>query len=78
MTLAPTSHQAHDVRGEDLPTLAGGTEPGGFDHRFTEVVVLVSIDLAPAQPDADPHSVLTPSVVSFDALLHGHGARQRP
>ena len=77
VTAAATSRQPHDVRRQDLPALTAGAQPGRLDDRVAEVVVVLSTDLAPAQPDPQTHRVLTPPVVAFDALLHGHRARQR-
>ena len=77
VTAAAASRQSHDVCRQDLPALTAGAEPGRFDDRVAEVVVVLSTDLAPAQPHPQPHRVLTPPVVAFDALLHRHRARQR-
>ena len=58
----PLSHRAHSA--------------GRLDDRVPEVVVVLLADLAPAQSDPQAHRVLTVPVVPFDALLHGHRARQ--
>ena len=80
MTFVPAaaaSSQSHDVCSQHLPALTAGAEPGRFDDRVAEVVVVLVTDLAPAQPDPQAHRVLTTPVVAFDALLHRHRARQR-
>ena len=77
VSAAAPSRQPHDVRSQDLPALTEGAQPGRFDDRVTEVVVVLPTDLAPAQPHPQPHRPLTHPVVTVDALLHGHRARQR-
>jgi arginase family enzyme len=57
---------------KDLPALAGGTQPGRFDDRVPEVVVVLSGDLATTQAHSQAHRVFPVAVVPFDALLHGH------
>ena len=74
VTIAPTGHRPHHVGGQDLPALAGGTQPGRLDDRVPEVVVVLSGDLPAAQAHPQTHRVLPVAVVPFDALLHGHGA----
>ena len=66
----------HDVGGQDLPALAGGTEPGRLDHRVPEVVVVLSGYFPTAEAHAQAHRVLTVPIVPFDALLHGHPTGQ--
>jgi len=68
--------ESHPLRRQDLPALAGGTEPGRFNHRVPEVVVVLSTDFTAAQSDPQAHRLLTAPVGAFDALLHGHATRQ--
>ena len=74
---APTRHRPHDIRREDLPSLAPRAESSRLDHRIAEVVVVFGRDFATAQPDAQADGVFTGAVVAFDALLHPNRARQR-
>ena len=62
-SVAPAGHQPHHVGGQDLAALAGGAEPGRLDDRVAEVVVVLSADLAAAQPDPQAHRVVTAAVV---------------
>lgn len=77
MSTAATGHRAHDIRREDLATLACRAQSRGLDHGIAEIVVVLSGDLTAAQSDAKTDRPLTDTVVAFDALLHGDGARQR-
>ena len=77
VSAAAPSRQPHDVRSQDLPALTERAQPCRFDDRVTEVVIVLPTDLAPTQPDPQPHRALTHAVVTVDALLHGHRARQR-
>ena len=63
---APTRHRPHDIRREDLTTVAPRAEPSGLDHRIAEVVVVFCRDFAAAQPDPQAR----PSA-------HGRGCRVR-
>ena len=47
---------------------------GRLDHRVAEVVVVLTADLAPAEPDPEPQRVRLPAVVTLHTLLHGHAA----
>jgi len=56
------------------PALALRAQPGCFDHRVAEVVLLFMDHLAAAQPDPQPHPVEAAPVVLLDGLLHGDAA----
>jgi hypothetical protein len=77
MTATPTRHQPDHLARQDLTAFALRAQPGRLDHRVPEVVVVLPADLPPAQADPQTHRVPEATVVSFDALLHGHRARQR-
>ena len=49
VTAAPTRHQPHHVRRQDLAALTRRAQPSGLDHRVAEVVVVLAGDLAAAQ-----------------------------
>ena len=76
MAAPPAGHRPHHVGGEDLSPLAGRTQAGRLNNGVPEVIVQAQSDLTPAQPDAQGNYVLTPAVVAFHALLHGHRAQQ--
>lgn len=76
VAVAPPGHAPHDVRGQNLSTLTGGTEPGCFDDGVPGIVVIFSGNLATAEAHPQADRVLPVPVVSLDDLLHGHGTRQ--
>ena len=77
VSAAPTGHGPHDVGSQDLPAVAGGTQPSCLDDRVPEVVVVLPADLARAQTHPQAHRMLSLPVVPLDALLHRHGTAQR-
>ena len=77
VTAAPTGHQPHHVGGQDLPALARARRagpprsPGPRSSRRP-----LCVTSPPLSPTRRPTDVLAAAVVAFDALLHGHRARQ--
>ena len=61
---------------QNLTGVAAGTEPGSLDNRVPEVVTVLVVGLAHAQPNAQPDWFSTLAVVLLDALLHGNCAPQ--
>ena len=74
---AAPGRQPDDVGRQHLPVHTPVAQPRRLDDRLTEVVVVLVAHLAGAQTDPQPDSELTSAALSFDALLHRHGARQR-
>ena len=75
VSAAPTGHQPHHIRSQDLAARAGRAELSCLDHRVPEVIAVLRADVAHTQPDAQAHGVLATTVVAFDSLLHGNSTR---
>jgi hypothetical protein len=70
-------HPPDDLRGQDLPALGGGAEPGRLDDRSAEAVVILEDDVTGADPDANAQRRAAGPVVALDGLLDGYRRRHR-
>jgi hypothetical protein len=76
VTATPAGHQPDDISRQDLAALAECAQPRGLDHRVAEIVVVLSGYFARTQADAQSNRLYALAVVTLDALLHDHRARQ--
>src|SRR5665809_161973 len=71
---AATHHHPHKLAGEYLASARGVAEARRLDHGGPEVVAVLAVGIAEADPDAHAQLILGPSVPLLDSLLHAHGA----